>query len=103
MPGSQTLEKAAQIPTQSVEPDIHVTSLVVYARPEAMSLVVAWLESLENVEIHAGEDEGKLIVVIESERAQTALDVIDASREQPGVIDAALVYHEIVSPEEEAS
>lgn len=105
MPTSRVLERAALVPTTTlesgpVEPEIHVTSVLIYARPEALSLVLGWLERQPGAEVHASDEQGKVIVVIESAEPQTALDLMDQSREQPGVIDAALVYHELVSPQE---
>lgn len=101
MPSSNTLERASQIPVHPLEPELHIASLVVHTRPEALSLVTYWLEQQPGVEIHAASDLGKLVVVVESDNSQTVLNLIDQATEQPGVINAALVYHELVSPEEE--
>ncbi len=88
------------IPLEDLEADLHIASLVVHVRPDAMTGLRSWLLAIPGVEIHAEDARGKLVVVTESHRAATAPELLDTLREQPGVIDAALVYHEILPPEE---
>lgn len=101
MPGSHVLEAAAKIPVQSLDDNLHVASIVVHAQPAMLDPVSAWLEQQSGTEIYGRDDQGKLVVVIESHNSQDVLDVIDNVQLQPGVLNAALVYHELVPPEED--
>jgi periplasmic nitrate reductase NapD len=95
---SSTIKKAASIIASApAEPELHIASLVVHTRPEKMAEVKEWLLQQPNVEIHAEDDRGKLVVVTEQEQAQPILDLIDSTHELPGVANAALVYHEILT------
>lgn len=89
------------IPLQDTDADLHVASLVVYCRPESLADSSDWLLRQLGVEIHAQNEQGKLVVVMESHNAQDILDLIDAAHEQPGIVNAALIYHEVVPPEVE--
>lgn len=95
-----TERNEALIPLRNPDADLHVASLVVYCRPETLSEATEWLLSQRGVEIYARDEQGKLVVVMESRDAQDILDLIDAAHEHAGIINAALIYHEIVAPEE---
>ncbi|MDQ2076723.1 chaperone NapD [Marinimicrobium sp. ABcell2] len=95
---SSTISRGASIiATEPAEPELHIASLVVHTRPEKMAEVKQWLLQQPNVEIHAEDERGKLVVVTEHERAQPILDLIDQAHDLPGVANAALVYHEILT------
>lgn len=98
-----TLAKTTEtlIPVQDTDADLHVASLIVYCRPESLADCSDWLLRQRGVEIHAQNEQGKLVVVMESHDAQDILDLIDAAHERPGIVNAALIYHEIVAPEEQ--
>jgi periplasmic nitrate reductase NapD len=78
---------------------LHVASLVVHTRPSSLESVRSWLLEQEGVEVHAESAQGKLVVVMETIDQQAILDLIDQAVTQPGCINAALVYHEIVTEE----
>lgn len=96
-------QSAQQIPLQPSEPELHIASVIVHSEPGSMPAVKVWLTGLAGVEVHAEDERGKLVAVIETQRAQDILDLIDSVQEQPGALNAALVYHEILTPEEDVS
>lgn len=81
--------------------EIHVAGLVVHSRPEQLGEAAAWLSALPGVEIHGQSDQGKLVVLLESPHARDILELIDSTRARPGILDAALIYHEVVPQDEE--
>ena len=95
---SSTIDRGASIIARApAEPELHIASLVIHARPERLAQIRQWLLEQPNVEIHAEDERGKLVVVTEHERAQPILDLIDRANDLPGVANAALVYHEILT------
>lgn len=100
---STNLKTAApdRIPLVPATPELHVASLVVHARPQSLATVKDWLLRQPGVEVYAESEQGKLVVVMESEHAQPILDLIDATQALTGVINAALVYHEVIAADEE--
>jgi nitrate reductase NapD len=84
---------------QLVEKPLHVASLVIHVRPNHLSELKLWLLAQDGVEIHAESEQGKLVVVMETQEQQKILDLIDGASLRPGALNAALVYHEILTEE----
>lgn len=76
---------------------LHIASLIVHVRPGALGALKLWLADCEAIEIHAENDQGKLVLVTESDGEQRILQILDELRAQPGVLNAALVYHEQIA------
>lgn len=77
---------------------LHIASLVVHARPELFDAVKANLRLLEGVELHQESAAGKLVVVLETVHENQILQRIEQISNLPGVLNAALIYHEILDP-----
>lgn len=78
---------------------LHIASLLVHARPELFEAVKANLRHLEGVELHQESPLGKLVVVLETEHENQILQRIEHITSLPGVLNAALVYHELLASE----
>ena len=57
------------------------------------------LRLLDGLELHQESPLGKLVVVLETEHERQILERIEQINQLPGVLNAALVYHEVLSPE----
>ncbi|WP_442107561.1 chaperone NapD [Pseudomonas sp. NUPR-001] len=77
---------------------VHIASLVVLARPELLEAVKANLRLLDGLELHQQSAAGKLVVVLETTDEQQILQRIDLINNLPGVLNAALIYHELLDP-----
>lgn len=75
---------------------LHIISFIVHARPEALARTAAWINQHSVGEVLGEDAAGKLVIVAEHTDEQQLLALMDHVREQPGVIDAAFVYHEVV-------
>lgn len=84
-----------------MEETLHIASLLVHARPELFETVKANLRLLPGLELHQESALGKLVVVIEAPNEQQILLRIEQISSFPGVLNAALVYHEILASEGE--
>jgi nitrate reductase NapD len=73
--------------------ELHISSVVVHARPEAADAAARAIERLRGAEIHQRIADGKLIVTLETAGTGEIMQRIEAINELPGVISAALVYH----------
>lgn len=82
---------------------LHVASFIAHVRPEKVSLLKEWLALTGRMEIHVENDQGKLVLVTESSHEQYIVQLLDELRAQPGVLNAALVYHEQIALEELAA
>lgn len=104
------------IPTQDISSppqQLHIASLIAHAQPEHLPELRAWLLTPRaysyndshinqqiHIEIHAESAQGKLVLVTESEAEKAIVDFLDELRGQPGVLNAALVYHEYLSAQD---
>ena len=82
---------------------INISSVILGVAPEAAPGVRACLSALAGVEVHAVADDGRMIVTIETETERATVDTFETIRQMPGVLSAALAYHQYESdPDEEA-
>ncbi len=85
-----------------MDDSLHIASLLVHCRPEQLPAVRANLALLPGLELHQHSPQGKLVVVLETEHEQQILDTIEQIQNLPGVLNAVLIYHELLSLEGEA-
>ncbi|MDD1017127.1 MULTISPECIES: chaperone NapD [Pseudomonas] len=82
-----------------MDDSVHIASLVVLVRPELFEAVKANLCLLDNLELHQHSPAGKLVVVLEANAEAQILQRIEQINNLPGVLNAALIYHELLAPE----
>ncbi|HEY0843893.1 MAG TPA: chaperone NapD [Noviherbaspirillum sp.] len=75
-----------------MEREIHIAGVVVYVQPAHLESVKSCIQSVPGAEVPADNGGGKLIVTLETESTKRTLDIMDAIRALPGVIDVVLVY-----------
>ncbi len=75
--------------------ELHISSMVVHARPEHLARVKQNIESLPGAEIHGESANGKLVVVLETLNQGFITDTIDKINNIEHVLNTALVYHQI--------
>ncbi|MDW6005364.1 chaperone NapD [Vibrio mangrovi] len=77
--------------------EVHISSLVVHAVPDALPTIKPQITVLPGAEIYGESEEGKLVVVLESTHQGFITDTIDVIHQMHGVLGVALVYHQIDS------
>jgi len=75
--------------------ELHISSMVVHAKIEHLAGVKNKIEQLSGAEIHGESDNGKLVVVVETENQAYITDVIEKINNFEHVFSTALVYHQI--------
>ncbi|WP_254204508.1 chaperone NapD [Aeromonas sp. FDAARGOS 1405] len=78
----------------TIDKEFHVSSLVVLTQPPLRHQLAGQIGALEGAEIHAVSDEGKLVVTLEGPSQRPIMAAIDAIQAMPGVLSAALIYHQ---------
>ena len=81
----------------------NVCGVLVHTHPERTDEVAAALARIPGVEVHGRAGGARLIVTVEDSTAMTGADALAELNRQPGVIAAALVYHELDQISEEIS
>jgi len=72
--------------------EAHIAGVVVYAQSAHLDDTAAHIRLVPGAEVHARDDAGKLVVTLEAGSTRHILDIMDAIRALPGVIDVVLVY-----------
>ena len=75
-----------------MDKEIHIAGVVVYVQPGQLGSVKSSIQLIPGAEVPADNGEGKLVVTLETESTKRTLDIMDAIRALPGVLDVALVY-----------
>jgi len=73
---------------------MNVCGVLIHAHPDRIDAVEAGLGTIPGVEAHGRAAGARLIVTIEDCAEMTAADALSELNKLPGVIAAALVYHE---------
>lgn len=82
---------------------LNITSIILGVAPQDAAGVSTQLKTIDGVEVHAIAEDGRMIVTIESGDEDNTSNTFEMIRQLPGVISAALVYHQYESdPDEEA-
>ncbi|MDH4562358.1 chaperone NapD [Pseudomonas sp. BN411] len=79
---------------------LHIASLIVHLHPRLLAAVKDNLRRIPDLELHQESPEGKLVVVLEARDESRILATLDSIQNLPGVLNAALVYHEILDDPE---
>ncbi|HCL4111233.1 TPA: chaperone NapD [Pseudomonas aeruginosa] len=82
---------------------LQIASLILHCRPERLPAVKANLALLDGLEIYQESPQGKLILVLEAEREEQILDTLGQLQNLPGVLNAVLVYHEILHDDDDSN
>jgi periplasmic nitrate reductase NapD len=80
---------------------LHIASLLVHCRPELLEAVKQNLALLPGAELHQESAAGKVVIVLEADHERRILDTISHIQQMPGVLNAALIYHELLTSEGE--
>ena len=75
--------------------EFHISGYVVQAQPIEVEAITAAINELAGAEIHGSNEQGKMILTLETTREEDIAERIIEINSIPGVINTALVYHQI--------
>jgi periplasmic nitrate reductase NapD len=75
--------------------ELHVSSLVLQARPAALVAVADAIRRMPGARVHAVAEQGKMVVTLETVDESVIVDRMNEMSLLPGVLSAALVYHQV--------
>lgn len=73
---------------------MNISGVVVRTFPRYIDNVWQTLEQLEGVEVHAANEDGRLVVTIERQGENDVADLLVHMQDVPGVLSASMVYHQ---------
>ncbi len=74
--------------------EFHVSGYVIHAQPIQVEAIIAEIDEIEGAEIHGSNEQGKLVLTLETYGEKDIAERIIAINSIPGVINTALVYHQ---------
>ena len=75
--------------------EVHISSMVVHVKPDHLQTVKNDIEQLPGTEIHGEADNGKIVVVLETQSQGYITDIIEKINNFEYVLSTAMVYHQI--------
>ena len=72
---------------------MNIAGVIVYANPHVNSELQEQLAGLPGVEVHAVNEEGKMVVTIEDQFEKGLADTVMQLQLFDGVLSASMVYH----------
>tara|TARA_B100000315_G_scaffold247540_2_gene276363 strand:+ start:4495 stop:4755 length:261 start_codon:yes stop_codon:yes gene_type:complete len=75
--------------------EFHISGYVVHAQPVQIEPIIAAIDEIEGAEIHGSNEQGKLVMTLETFNETDIAERIIEINSIPGVINTALVYHQI--------
>ena len=73
---------------------MNVCGVLVHAFPDRVAEVAAAIARIPGGELHGHAEDGRLIVTLEDTASAAAIDGLASIHTLPGVVAAALVYHQ---------
>lgn len=75
--------------------DIHFSSIVVRALPETVGAVGDLVRDIRGASVELSDEAGRMVVLLETPSLYEVTEAVDILSRHPGVLSAALVYHQI--------
>ena len=75
--------------------EVHISGYVVQAQPLQVAAITTAIDALAGAEIHGSNDKGKMVLTLETSKEEDIAERIIEINSIPGVINTALVYHQI--------
>ena len=72
---------------------MNIAGVIVYANPHVNPGLQEQLEDLPGVEVHAVNEEGKMVVTVEDQYEKGLADTVMQLQQFAGVLSASMVYH----------
>jgi nitrate reductase NapD len=73
---------------------MNISGVVVKTFPANIDAVWQTLAKMEGVEVHAANEDGRMVVTIEKQREGDIADLLVHMQDVPGVLSASMVYHQ---------
>lgn len=73
---------------------MNISGVLVRAYPKHIKDVGKLLSTMEGVEVHGNNDDGRMVVTVEQETTGQVADLIIQMQDIPGVLSASMIYHQ---------
>lgn len=73
---------------------MNISGVLVKAYPEHITSIEVALTTMAGVEVHGNNEDGRIVITVEDETANNISDTLVQIQDVPGVLSAAMIYHQ---------
>ena len=73
---------------------MNISGVLVKAYPENISSIEEVISKIDGVEVHGNNEDGRIVVTVEQDSANSISDTLVEIQDVPGVLSAAMIYHQ---------
>ena len=73
---------------------MNISGVLVKAYPQHLPSIEKVLTSMEGVEVHGNNEDGRMVVTVQQHSANNISDTLVQIQDVPGVLSAAMIYHQ---------
>lgn len=73
---------------------MNISGVLVKAYPENLVTIQEILATMNGVEVHGNNDDGRIVITVEDVSANNITDTLTEIQAVPGVLSAAMIYHQ---------
>jgi nitrate reductase NapD len=73
---------------------MNISGVLVKAYPENLVTIEKALSKMDGVEVHGNNEDGRIVITVEDESANNISDTLVEIQDVPGVLSAAMIYHQ---------
>lgn len=73
---------------------MNISGVLVKAYPEHLPSIEKVLITMEGVEVHGNNQDGRIVITVEDDTANNITDTLVQIQDVPGVLSAAMIYHQ---------
>lgn len=84
-----------------VNATMHISGVLVHVQPDHLLPLMDRISTLDGMEVHACDKEGRLVITVEKDDEKMAADAFEQLNQLPGVLSATMIYHHF-EPESDA-
>lgn len=73
---------------------MNISGVLVKAYPQHLLSIEEVLKKMDGVEVHGNNEDGRMVVTVEQDSANNISDTLVQIQDVPGVLSAAMIYHQ---------
>ena len=73
---------------------MNISGVIVKAYPKNILSIERILTSIDGVEVHGNNEDGRIVITVEQDNANSISDTLVEIQDVPGVLSAAMIYQQ---------
>ena len=73
---------------------MNISGVLVKAYPKNLLSIEKVLGTMQGVEVHGNNDDGRIVITVEDDNANNITDTLVEIQGVPGVLSASMIYHQ---------